>query len=111
MHRYDAHFGLLVLRGRGCETIQAGSLVEIEFQHVQGMRVAPEYRGEIFVTDAADVLDAAGADVVAEMDAFVPSRPPQPFTRLLPSDGGRWDFVVRHSVRSYRFDLPLESER
>ncbi|MFG2340857.1 hypothetical protein [Streptomyces yangpuensis] len=110
-HRYEAHLGLLILRGWGGETIKSGSLVEIEFQHVQGMRVAPEYRGGLFLTDSVRAFHAADADVVAEMDAFVPSRTPQPFTRLLLSDGKRWDFVVCHSVRAYRFDLPLESEQ
>ncbi|MFF4387514.1 hypothetical protein ACFY0G_12120 [Streptomyces sp. NPDC001552] len=108
VHGYTSGGGLLVLRSGGAQ--DAGGLLDIEFQHVQGMRLAPGY-GELFITDSFAGLDAAGADMVAELDVLFPAHPTHPFKRLVLSDGERWGFVVCSSVRAYRFDPPAESGR
>lgn len=110
VHSYADHFGLLVLRSRAGATSDLSDLIEIEFRHVQGMRVAPDYR-ELFVTDSSATLDAGGAEVVAEMDEFVPLRLAPSFERVLLSDGTRWGFVICHSMRVYRFDPWAECGR
>ncbi|WP_327738148.1 hypothetical protein OG749_34570 [Streptomyces nojiriensis] len=103
VHHFSAHLGLLVLRSWVGDTAGEAGVLDIEFQHVQGMRVAADYRG-LLMADASDVPDAAGVDVVDEMEAFVPPQSTQQFKRVLLSDGTRRGFVVCHSVRVYRFD-------
>ncbi|KOU72146.1 hypothetical protein ADK96_06035 [Streptomyces sp. IGB124] len=106
MHRYEAHFGRLVLRGRGGGVVEPSGLVEIEFRHVAGNAGRRGLSG-LLIADASGVSDAAGVDVVAEMEAFVPSQPTLQFKQVLLSDDTRWGFVVCHSVSVHRFDSPV----